>query len=147
MAGDLLDLAERLEKRAADIDKAASEIAVDVALSVLGHLAFHTPVDTSQAISSWIVTLGSQATHKNLPHFPGLQGSTFRASANETIAIGKRVLKAKKPGQAIFITNNQPYIRRLNDGTLSKQPGGFKEAALLVGRKTLAKAISRAMPK
>lgn len=139
MANDLLSLANSLERKAKAIDEAASKTAVDTALAIVGDLAYKTPVDTSQALSNWITTLDSPSTAKILPHFPGVQGSTQRASAAETINAAKRVLVNKKPGQPIFITNNQPYIKRLNDGYSGQAPAGFVERAVLIGRKMLAK--------
>lgn len=139
MARNLLDLADSLEKKAAAIEESASKLAADVALTIVGDLAYKTPVDTSKALSNWIVTLNDPSTNKIPPHFPGVKGSTQRASAAETIAEAKRVLAQKKPGQAIFISNNQPYIRRLNDGYSKQQPAGFVQRAVLIGRKMLAK--------
>lgn len=139
MARTLLDLADSLDKKAEEINQAASHHAVKVALTIVGDLAYHTPVDTSQALSNWDVTLDSPATEKHGPHFPGIQGSTQKASAQETIDRAKAVLKSKKPGQPIFITNNQPYIKRLNDGYSKQVPAGFVERAVLLARKMKAK--------
>ena len=139
MAGNLLDLAKSMERKRKAVEKAGSELAVDCALTAVGHLAYHTPVDTSQALSSWVTTLDAPSSAKLTPHFAGKFGSTLRASAAETLRRAKEVLKNKKPGQVIYITNNQPYIRKLNDGTHSKQPGGFVEAALLLMRRTVKK--------
>lgn len=131
----LRDLAKLLESKATSYEQQVSEAAKEVALVVVDHLAYHTPVDTSQALSSWIVTLGSPSGDTRLPFVPGMFGSTQHASAQATIADAIRVLKDKKPGQTIYIVNNQPYIRRLNEGTISRQPGGFVEAAVYLGKK------------
>lgn len=139
MAKSLLDLANSLERKAKAIDNAASQTAVDTALAIVGDLAYKTPVDTSQALSNWQVTLDTPATGNISPHYPGLQGSTQRASAAETLNLAKAVLKTKKPGQAIYITNNLPYIKRLNDGYSAQAPAGFVERAVLIGRKMLSK--------
>lgn len=139
MASDLLDLANRLEKKAEAIDKAASKTAVDAALAIVGDLAYVTPVDTSKALSNWIVTLDSPASEKIDPHFFGEKGSSQRASAAETLNRAKAVLQNKKPGQAIFITNNLPYIVRLNEGYSGQAPAGFVERAVLIGRKMFEK--------
>lgn len=139
MAKDLFALADSLERKAKAIDKAASQTAVDTALAIVGDLAYKTPVDTSQALSNWQVTLDEPASAFIGPHYPGELGSTQRASAQETINRAKAVLAAKKPGQKIFITNNAPYIKRLNDGYSGQQPAGFVERAVLIGRKIIAK--------
>ena len=135
MAKGLLDLATSLEKKAKAIDEAASKLAVDTALTIVGDLAFKTPVDTSQALSNWIVTLETPSSDKIKPHFPGEGGSTQKASAAETINQARKILAGKKLGQRIFITNNLPYIRRLNDGYSKQAPAGFVERAVLIGRK------------
>lgn len=135
MAKGLLDLATSLEKKAKAIDEAASKLAVDTALTIVGDLAFKTPVDTSQALSNWIVTLETPSSDKIKPHFPGEGGSTQKASAAETINQARKVLTKKKPGRKIYITNNLPYIRRLNDGYSKQAPAGFVERAVLIGRK------------
>lgn len=139
MARNLLDLAESLERKVEQLSEASSEHAKHVALTVVGDLAYHTPVDKSQALSNWIVTLDAPSGAKIGPHVPGSKGSTQKASAQATIAAAKAVLANKKPGQKIYITNNQPYIRKLNDGTHSQQPGAFLERAVLIGRKLKAK--------
>ena len=141
--GNLLDLANRLDKLAENIGEASSDHAVKVALTIVGDLAYKTPVDSSQALSNWDVTLDTPATAKHGPHVPGVQGSTQKASAQETIDRAKKVLANKKPGQVIYITNNQPYIRRLNDGYSKQVPSGFVERAVLIGRKLKARFTLR----
>jgi len=137
MAGSLLDLADSIAAKRVNLGKGASEAAKKFALTTVAELAYKTPVDTSQALSNWTVTIESPATGKHGPHFGGIGGSSYRASAAETVALAKKALEAKKPGQAIWITNNQPYINRLNDGYSAQAPAGFIEAAILVGRRTL----------
>lgn len=135
MANDLLQLATSMEKKSKSIEKAASELAADMAKAIVGDLAFKTPVDTSRALSNWTTTLASPASGVVSPHFPGVDGSTQKASAGETISQANNVLASKKPGQAIYITNNLDYIRRLNDGFSRQAPAGFVERAVLIGRK------------
>ncbi|AXC34262.1 tail completion or Neck1 protein [Escherichia phage Shy] len=137
MAGNLLDLANRLEKKKAEIETAASEAAVFVAVTAVAELAYTTPVDTSKALSSWEVTLDAPSSNVGKAHYPGEKGSTRNASAAETIAQAKAVLANKKPGQKIYITNNQPYIKRLNDGYSAQQSAGFVERCLAKVRKAV----------
>ena len=139
MAGSLLDLAVRMEKLADNIDKAASNTAVNVALAAIGDLAYKTPVDTSQALSNWQVSIGAPNLTTIKPHYPGMFGSTQKSSAAQTIMLAREILKTKKPGQPIYITNNLPYIKRLNNGYSGQAPAGFVERAVLIGRKEIAK--------
>ena len=135
MAKGLLDLAASMERKAKAIDAAASQLAVETAQTIVGDLAFKTPVDTSQALQNWIVTLDSPSDAKIKPYYPGEGGSTQKASAAETINQARKVLASKKPGQKIYITNNLPYIRRLNDGYSKQASAGFVERSVLIGRK------------
>lgn len=137
MSGNLLDLAERLEQKATAIEEAASKAASFVADGILTDLVLHTPVDTSKALSSWIVTFDKPSDYVGKAHYEGTKGSTQEASAAKAISIGRAELKKKKVGQSIFITNNQPYIVRLNNGWSNQQPAGFVERSSLLGRKLL----------
>lgn len=139
MAKSLLDLAESLNQQAAAIDVAASNLSAKVALTIVADLAYKTPVDSSQALSSWIVTLDSPSNEKRAPFYPGEFGSTQNSSAQETINSAKQVLTNKKPGQDIYITNNQPYIKRLNEGYSSQAPAGFVERSILIGERLFKK--------
>ena len=75
MAKTLLDLANSLEQRAAKLDSEACRVAVSTAETILGDLVYKTPVDTSQALSNWQVSLGSPIDNKIPPYFPGEGGS------------------------------------------------------------------------
>lgn len=139
MARNLLDLAKSLESRAKLLPEFGSSFAKHVAMTIVTELAHNTPVDTSQAISNWTVTIGSPSTEFVGPHYPGERGSTYEASSEETILLAKIALLKKKPGQSIFITNNADYIRKLNDGSSPQQPAGFVERAIFVGKRSIAK--------
>jgi hypothetical protein len=67
----------------------------------------------------------------------GFAGSTQEASASEALFQGEHQLRLKKPGMPIYITNNAPYIRALNDGSSMQEPAGFVERAVLIGRRVV----------
>lgn len=138
MARTLLDLANDVDKLGEKIAQSASDHAVKTALTIVGDLVYHTPVDTSQALSNWDVTIGAPVSDPHGPYFAGQHGSTQRQSAAQALNVAKETLKDKKPGQSIFIANTLPYIRRLNDGHSQQVPAGFIERALLLGRKMKA---------
>ena len=139
MAKTLLDLANDMNKLADSIPQAISSYKVKIAQTIVADLAYKTPVDTSQAISNWVVTLGAKNVGIIRPHYPGEYGSTRNASAQETIQRANVVLSKKKPGESIFITNNLPYIVRLNDGYSAQAPAGFVERSILIGRRMAAR--------
>ena len=132
------DFANRMEQRANRLPQAVSEVAASTAMVIVSDLAYSTPVDTSQALSSWIVSLDdpSVATVQG-GYFTGSEGSTQDESAQQTIDAAQTVLTQKKPGQPIFITNNQPYIKRLNSGYSKQAPAGFVERSILIARNAL----------
>lgn len=131
----LLSLAKRLEKLAENVDESASAVAIKAAEVILKELVFVTPVDTSKALSNWQITLGAPAERLRPPYYSGRFGSTQEQSANAALKAGLDVLKGKQAGVSIFISNNAPYIRRLNEGWSSQAPAGFVERAELLGRK------------
>lgn len=130
---NLLDLANSMDKLSKNINKAANDASIQVALTIVGELAYKTPVDSSKALSSWFVTLGTPSGVVGKAHYVGEFGSTKNMSAAETLAAAKKVLSNKKAGQVIYITNNQPYIKRLNEGYSKQQAAGFVERAVMVG--------------
>lgn len=137
MPRTLLDLANQMDGLSKKIAQSASDAAIKVAQTIVADLAYKTPVDTSQALSNWIVQVGSAYVGKIDPHYPGEFGSTRNSSAQATINAAIAALKAKKPGEPIFIRNNQPYIVRLNEGYSGQAPAGFVEASIMIGRQTL----------
>lgn len=138
--GGLSDLAARLEAKAASLPKQAAALAVVVAQTIADDLIQVTPVDTSQAISNWQVTLDNPATSFVPPHVPGHRGSTYEESVAIALALAERALEAKAPSQPIYIVNNAPYIVELNEGKSGQQPAGFVERTILVGRILITRA-------
>lgn len=134
---DLLELARRMNQLAAQVPQAAADAAAQVALTVIADLAYHTPVDTSQALSNWQASVGESYAPQIKPHFPGSAGSTQRSSAEVTIANAKQALAKATPGQTIYVANDLPYIRRLNYDGWSAQGDHFVERAVLVGRMSI----------
>lgn len=145
MAGNLLTLARKFERRAAKLRENASQASVNVALAIVKELVNETPVDSSQALSNWQVALGSAVQFSIDPYYTGVRGSTQELSAVAAIAAAQMTLKGKKPGQDIIISNVLPYIRRLNEGYSPQAKAGFIEAAIMAGksaarRQTVGKA-------
>lgn len=112
---NLQDLADEIRSLAASIEQQTSDFAVHIAYESIVYLAFNTRVDTSQALSSWIVTFDEPATERNLPHFPGVGGSTLAESGAQTVEDASNKLAEKIPGHPIFISNNWGYVARLNE--------------------------------
>lgn len=135
--GTLKGLAARMNTLADELEEDASKDAASVALTIVGSLAYDTPVDVSTALSGWQIGLGTPVPTRRTAFFPGEKGTTFQASAQATVKDAKAALKAKLPGQPIYISNLEPYIRRLNAGYSKQSPGAFIELAVMRGREHL----------
>ena len=90
-----------------------------VALVIDGDLQLNTPVDTGRAKLNWQASV-------NAPIDAEIALGARRAGAES--------LPPTRPESIIYITNNVPYIRRLNDGHSKQQPAGFVERAVERGR-------------
>jgi len=134
---DLRALARRAEALKRAIPQAASDLASSVARVIQKDLVTVTPVDTSKALSNWQMSVQVPLGLYLPPYVPGNEGSTQEESAQMAIMQGEQALAEKKPGVPIFLVNNAPYIRRLNEGYSQQAPAGFVERAVLLGRKTV----------
>lgn len=131
----LLDLARDCNRWANRANEAGSEAKALVTRAIVRYLAYHTPVDTSQALSNWQVSFnGPYAPIISGGHYKGYAGSTQSASAEETIRRADAVLQNKIPGAVIFIANMLPYIRKLEEGSSLQARTGFVQQSLLAGR-------------
>lgn len=136
--GTLTDLAVRMRAIAKAIPENTNELKKHVIETIEADLVYVTPVDTSNALSKWKVDTAPITDTTFQPYYLGAHGSTRDQSAQEAIADAQRVIDGLKPGEAAYIGNAAPYIRRLNDDGYSKQePAGFVERAVLIGRKLL----------
>lgn len=127
----LLDLAKAMDKLQGEVKAAANEAAVFIAQSVVEELARKTPVDTSTALSSWVVSIKYPTEYRPGAHFYGSLGSTYTASVRATIDAARNILSHKHPGQSIWISNNEPYIDDLNNGSSKQAPAGYVDRAIL----------------
>lgn len=140
MAGSLLALAERMESLATAVQEGFAAPASDTAWAILNNLAVNTPVDTSRALSNWQVSLDRPFVYDIGAYSPGHHGSTESVSREQMLATARYLLSHRRPGQRIFISNNVPYIRRLNDGHSRQAAAGFIERAVAVGNRVARNA-------
>lgn len=133
--GTLLGLADKLEKKLGALEQGNSVRAVKIASAVLRDLVTVTPVDTSEALSNWQIGIGSRPATNIPPYAAGRFGSTRALSAGEAISEGEQKLRAKKPGQTIYISNVTPYIGELDRGSSAQFAGGFTARARVVARR------------
>lgn len=89
-----------------------------------------TPIDTGRARGNWRVGIGGRPT--------GYSDEDRDASA--AMAQGSSSIATWKSGEgAIYITNNVPYIVRLDEGSSAQAPNGMSAAAVQAARAELSK--------
>jgi hypothetical protein len=103
------------------LDTAIRKSVVSLALDIHGELVESTPVDTGWARANWIPSVGTPVAD-----VAGNPGSANKSAADAGAA---EVLRSngKSP---IYITNNVPYIGRLNDGSSAQAPKGFVQKSI-----------------
>ena len=109
-------LNSQLKRFDKDIKKRINRFKINFAKTILLLLVERTPVDTSKALSNWIVGLGKQNSRKIEAHATGVDGSTQSISAGVTISLGGAIIQRAKVGEIVYITNNVDYIELLNMG-------------------------------
>lgn len=126
----LKDLADRCDKLPKEIRIAASTAAIVASKKLLESLWRETPVDTSKALSNWLVGIGKGIYAEREPYVPGFLGYTANASTAAARMVAFAALDTKKPGQSIFIINNVDYIMHLNRGGSKQARAGFIEGCI-----------------
>lgn len=129
---DLGSLAVKLRAASKAVTSNADLLVKQVAEEILQAVVADTPVDTGQAKSNWMVSIGSAADGVRPPYVPGIKGSTALDNIIATVEMGTQKFAAYTSGQTIHITNNLDYITGLNDGSISKQaPPDYVQKAIL----------------
>lgn len=98
-----------------------------------------TPVDTSKALSNWLVGRGRPRRSIIEAHFPGKGGNTAGQSRSKTIKEAAARIKGAVT-RPIFVSNNVPYMDKLNAGSSQQAPANFIEMALLAARQAVRRS-------
>ena len=110
-----------------------------VALAVDQAVVLATPVDTGRARANWLVNVGAERTTAIEPYAEGTGGSTGAVNAQAAIDQAKAAVAtyAGHYGEAIYMTNNLPYIEALNEGHSAQAPAGYIETAVTAAVRAL----------
>lgn len=107
---------------------------INLALDIHGELIEETPVDTGWAQNNWQLAVANPPTET-----VGTPENIDSSSKNAGVP---SVLSWKLQKGPIYITNNIPYILRLNGGSSKQAPKGFIEKTVKAGIKK-AETISK----
>ena len=128
--------------RAEEMEESINRIVELAGREIAREVIALTPVDTSQALSNWIASLGSPATGTRPAFAPGEFGSTASASGSAAQAAAWTAIRGRKTGQDVWLSNNLPYINDLNTGKITPRSSPapdrtpyprFAERAVLFG--------------
>ena len=100
-----------------------------ITLDIVANLQETTPVDTGWARANWIPHIGAELDED----LRGISPDDARISGDQgrqQSGIAQVATNYTLTDGAIFITNNVPYIERLNDGSSTQAPAGFVQAAI-----------------
>lgn len=126
---DLATFSLRIRALGSEIAQRTDETVRQAALAIDQAVVLSTPVDTGRARSNWIVQLGSDSNETREPLPVGAVLSEAAAKISEY-----------KGGTEIHITNNLPYINRLNEGHSAQAPAGFVETATQIAFEAVRKS-------
>lgn len=117
--------ASRIGSIASNVPKRADIAVKKAALAAVSAVITATPVDTGRARANWIVSMdvSSESVRDTLGTDP---------SAAIADAVAKIATYNGNINRSIHITNNLPYIGRLNEGSSSQAPAGFVEKSIRV---------------
>lgn len=113
----------------------ASTVTRQTALSLESGFIKRSPVLTGRFRGNWQLTVDTPAA--------GTLETTDKSGA-QTLAAGVNALSGFEVGPPIYIVNNLPYARRLEDGYSQQAPAGMVRLTVNEFRKYIAQAIEQA---
>lgn len=117
---DLRRSAVRFQRLGRDLLIGTRRVIREVALETTAKLIRRTPVDTGRARSNWFIGINAPSRQsRKRPVSPG--AAIGRAAAR---------LTSSRLQDTVYITNNLPYIQRLNRGWSAQAPPGYVQQAV-----------------
>jgi hypothetical protein len=106
--------------RAVELGEGVKTVVRKAAVAADQAAVMGTPVDTGRARANWITSIGSPASGEVAPDPSG--ASALQQNLTE---VAKYALR-----DGIFMTNNVPYIGRLEEGYSKQAPNGMLKQAI-----------------
>ena len=115
-------MVERIEQVIGALEDFTEDLIKKIALDVTANLIETTPIDTGWARSNWVPQIGAP--------FLDPVGSPAAIDPSQQEQGQAAILGYEIEVGAVFITNNVPYIVRLNEGSSAQAPSGFVQLAI-----------------
>lgn len=124
MTNDLKGFAKRIRARGIEVEVNAQEAVRNTSSRISQSLTMEdTPVKSGQARNNWVASVGTPVTET-------VKADQYDMTGAERHGMNNEAISRQRPGQPVYITNNLPYIKRLNEGWSQQAPSGFVEAAI-----------------
>lgn len=127
---DLKTFARRIRAIGRRVEENADAGAVQTALAVDQAVVVATPVDTGRARGNWQAQIGSPVREET---------NTTDKGGQATIDRNEGIIRSRRGTSEIYISNNVPYIGRLNEGSSSQAPENFVQIAVQAGVRAVHK--------
>lgn len=115
-----MDITAFINKAGASADQVVRKVCLDL----LSDIVVNTPVDTGRARANWLASISSPNT-ATVQYSGDAQSASGKSIGDAQAAI------AQAPGNVFWISNNLPYIYRLEFEGWSKQaPNGMVRLAI-----------------
>jgi len=108
--------AGRIRRRGKMVEIGADRAVQQAAVIIDQALVLATPVDTGRARANWQVGIDKPITEPI---------DETDVSGQTTLDKNNVIIRGRKSGQSIHITNNVDYIEQLNQGSSSQAPANF----------------------
>lgn len=125
------DERRQLRVIARDLGKFTERAVIGISLDVAANLKQDphtsetgTPVDTGWARGNWIPSIG-RPTDEPVGSPDNVAPALDAQASGEAAVLGYRLSRGK-----VFVSNNVPYINRLNEGHSPQQQPGFVQRAI-----------------
>ena len=119
-----------LEVILTDMDRFIGRKSVGLIFEIHAVLTERTPVDLGWARANWVPKIGSPH-RENLNNAEPTGGAAQSRASKTASELGQIAASYSIEMGALFVSNNVPYIGRLNDGHSKQQGPGYIQLAVL----------------
>ena len=111
------------------LERVTERVVTKITLDVTANLIETTPVDTGWARANWIPAIGAPIVRDLTGVEATVQNASLGAGEQQQALVAV-VTGYKLARGAVFVSNNVPYIIKLNDGFSRQAPSGFVQMAI-----------------
>lgn len=112
------------------LDEFTEDLISRLTLEITGELIEATPVDTGWARANWVPQIGSSFEETAGTKEEAELGQIDQGQQQQGIS---EVTSSYRLPRLVYVTNNVPYINRLNEGSSEQAPAGFVQNSIEVG--------------